>query len=287
VKYTYGRSVWNKVHPVTGPAFRWSGITRIVIHYTGADNLIDGDRGEDWGGLPRFIDGINTYYVRSRGYSIGYNAAVDQRGHTWELRGDTFRCAANKGWNEVSFAILVLVDGNDTATSAAVEGVRDLVRQVRERAAGALIVGHGEIGSTSCPGIGLRSQIANGVFEPSEVDVRYEVWGPARIVDTRSGAGGKSGAFKPGETFRFVRNPLIPAGAKVLDAHVTVIDPPAGGFVTVWNGTVSRPVVSQLNHGVGGVINNSTRIPLAADGSFRLYTHGGGNVTVDVVGYFM
>lgn len=174
MKYDYLRSAWvNRSKPVTGPAFPgWAAIKRIVIHYPGADWAdmdFNNDGDEDWEDTALLLDNTNNYYWTSpgRGYAIGYNAAADIFGSTWALRSSDFQCAANKGYNESSFAILVIVDGDAKATLAQVEAVRDLIAQIRVLAGWDIpIVGHGEVGQTSCPGLGIRMQIADGEFEP-------------------------------------------------------------------------------------------------------------------------
>ncbi len=166
MRFDQQRADWVQKYPVKGPSFHWNNITHISIHYTADDDLIDGDPGESWDKLDDYIAAIQKNYTEKRGYSIGYNAAVDQRGVTWELRGDTFQCAANKGWNEVTFAILVLVDGADPLTDNGLNGVRDLVKQIRDIRPGIPIVGHRDIGSTSCPGNGVYHQIKSGLLEP-------------------------------------------------------------------------------------------------------------------------
>lgn len=171
--YTHTRADWVKVtEPVKGPApFPWDTADRIAIHYTAALNLIDGDPGENWAGIPAYLRAIHHDYLTSpeRGYSIGYGIAVDQRGETWQLRGVTWRNAANLNWNHRTLAILCLVDAADELRPPAVEAVRSIVAWFRREspfAAGVKIVGHRDIGATACPGNGIYTQISHGVLEP-------------------------------------------------------------------------------------------------------------------------
>lgn len=163
---------WRKSsNPVTGPAFpAWSAITQIAIHYPGADWAemdFNNDGREDYRDTAVLLDNTNGYYWSSRGYAIGYNGAADVFGLTWELRGDTVKCAANKGHNDWTFAILVIVDGDNPATPAQIDAVRDLVGQVRVLCGRQVpIMKHKEIGSTACPGTGVSLQVDADVFEP-------------------------------------------------------------------------------------------------------------------------
>lgn len=166
------RSVWqNPAQPVIGPLIDWSKIDMFVIHYTAATNLPDGDAGkpnESQSDVWPYLRRIQNDYTVNRGYSIGYNAAVDVWGAAYELRGSDIKCAANKGENDHTFACLMLVDGDDRASQAAAARVRRLVADAEKIAGRRLeIVGHGQIGATSCPGVGLRKDIVDGRFNPT------------------------------------------------------------------------------------------------------------------------
>lgn len=171
--YTHTREDWvNPLEPVTGPApFPWVTADRVALHYTAALNLIDGDPGENWAGIPAYLRAIHHDYLTNpaRGYSIGYGIAVDQRGESWQLRGITWKNAANLNWNHRTFAVLVLVDAADELRPPAVDAVRDIVAWFRSQSpfgAAVQIVGHRDIGATACPGNGVYSQITGGVLEP-------------------------------------------------------------------------------------------------------------------------
>lgn len=170
--FQHSRATWQDPKmPVNGPAYIAARVDTVVIHYTAADDLIDGDPGEHASGFPAYLRAIQRDYVMSRGYSIGYNVAVDWLGGSWELRGTDYRCAANKGHNEHTFAILVLVDGNDMATEHAAATIRRIIGELeRRRGSELVIVGHGQLrnpnAATACPGSGLRAQLALGEFSP-------------------------------------------------------------------------------------------------------------------------
>jgi hypothetical protein len=170
VATVHPRSSWvDPRYPVTGPATNWTRIDTVVIHYTAADNLIDGDPGEHASGLPAYIRSIQRDYETRRGYSIGYWWAVDWLGGVWQLRGWEIKSAANATHNEHTAPILVLVDGADTATPAACASIRALVAETQRIAGRTVkIQGHGSLtgAATACPGVGLRAQIAAGVFVP-------------------------------------------------------------------------------------------------------------------------
>jgi hypothetical protein len=173
VATVHPRSSWvDPRYPVTGPATNWGRIDTAVIHYTAADNLIDGDPGEHASNLPAYLRSINKAYwtAPNRGYAIGYWWAVDWLGGVWQLRGWDIKSAANATHNEHTAPILVLVDGNDGATLEAAQSIRCLIAETG-RIAGRPVVditGHGWLtgAKTECPGAGLRAQIAAGDFVP-------------------------------------------------------------------------------------------------------------------------
>jgi len=111
-------------------------------------------------------------YVHSRGYSIGYNFCVDYIGHRWVLRGFEMRCAANGGAdsNTKGLAIQLKVDINEAPTPIMIQGVKDMVAEIRARVGKNLpINGHRDVRPepTSCPGAIIYRMIQDGTFEPT------------------------------------------------------------------------------------------------------------------------
>jgi hypothetical protein len=161
VTYTFTRQSWqNPTQPVTGPPIVWPDVTTVVIHYTAAKDCPEGQPLEPY---RAFLRAMQNDYTVNRGYSV----AVSTVGQSWEIRGVDIKPAATKGYNDVTYAILITVDGDQPASPSAVAEVRRLVADAERRAGRKLaIVGHGQLGATSCPGVGLRAQIAAGVFTP-------------------------------------------------------------------------------------------------------------------------
>jgi len=155
------RTDWqNPAQPVVGPRIVLSSITMLPAHYTAAATV------------PRdtasYLRAIQNDYTVNRGYSIGYNFAIDQAGVAWECRGFDIKCAANKGMNDVTIAILCLVDGANAMNPAMVDTFRQLGAEAQRRVAAALlVVGHRDIGSTACPGDGIYGQVVTGQLEPA------------------------------------------------------------------------------------------------------------------------
>lgn len=73
--------------------------------------------------------------------------------------------------------------------------------------------------------------------------------------------------------------------------NLTVTPPSAPGFWTVWPHTSPRPEASNLNvdenqYLAGNVTPNLVTVPVGSDGVVDIYSSGGGNVIVDLLGYY-
>lgn len=146
--------------PVVGPRMVLSTVNLLPAHYTAAATIPSD--------TAAYLRAIQNDYTVNRGYSIGYNFAVDQAGVAWQLRGFDIKCAANKGMNEVTIAVLCLVDGPAAMSPVMVDTFRELgAEAVRRVPPGLLVVGHRDIGSTACPGDGIYHQVVTGQLEPA------------------------------------------------------------------------------------------------------------------------
>jgi hypothetical protein len=174
----HARSTWvHPAPPITGPAMvPFSRIDTMAIHYP-AGNTPDGDP-TDRPDVAGYLRSIQSDYVRTRGYSIGYSFAIDWTGDVWECRGWDIRPAANAGHNDHTVALLMLVDQDQPATHEQLVTARHYVAELTRRAGHPIVVtGHGQLpgAATACPGIGLRGQIAAGLFNPIPTPPPQEV----------------------------------------------------------------------------------------------------------------
>ena len=112
---------------------------------------------------------------------------------------------------------------------------------------------------------------------------------PARIKDTRSGPGviGKLGAGST-TTLTVAGNGGVPAtGAKAVILNVTVTNPTAPSFLTVYPTGGSLPVASDLNFVAGQTVPNLVVVKLSGAGQINIYNgYGSTDVVVDVEGWF-
>ena len=114
---------------------------------------------------------------------------------------------------------------------------------------------------------------------------------PSRLLDTRSGLGGTSGAVRHGQVVRLrvagrAGLPNDSAGATV---NVVATNGSAAGYVTIWPCDRPRPTTSTLNLWPGVSRSNQTTISLSQEGELclraKLVDSGRVDLIVDAVGY--
>jgi hypothetical protein len=242
----------------------------IVIHYPGSERVAP----TTWEQLRN----MQRYYVDQRGYSLGYNAAVDQTGELWQVRGLDYQNAANRGHNSSTVSVQIIARIGEPASTAAAERVRQFVRDMRRWANRQLqVVGHRDLAATNCPGDVIYEQLLLGLFTPShdpEYDVKL-VDPPQRIYDSRN----HGGPWAAGETRK------IPTGRRGgVFVNVTVVNAQRGGFCTAW-AAGPMPDVSIINYAQNDTISNSAWVPVAGDGTMKLYTYGECDLIVDLQAY--
>ena len=299
VSVFHPREAWqDPAWPVVGPPANQAAIDTAVIHYTAASK-IPAD-------LFRFHRDMQYAYAKpkaqgGRGYSLGYRHSVVsggvRDGEVFQIRGFDIKSAANAGHNEHTEPILVLVDGDDPATPAAVRSVRAIIAESQRRSGRTFtITGHGQLSgaATSCPGVGLRAQIAAGVFAPrpkppqptpiqGAPDVFYPI-NPFRNSDTRAFGGP---GVAPGVDHVFDLNSgVFPAGTTAVALNVVAVGAAAPGFVTVWPDGQPQPNTSIINfRGDGGAYNGAIVVGVSG-GKFRLEASATCHVIIDVTGYW-
>ncbi len=114
---------------------------------------------------------------------------------------------------------------------------------------------------------------------------------PCRLVDTRLATGPLGG---PAITARGTRNfPLrgscgVPSNATAYSLNVTVVPRGSLGYLTIWPGGQTQPVVSTLNSLDGRVKANAAIVPASAiDGSVDVFATDLTDVILDINGYFV
>jgi len=111
-----------------------------------------------------------------------------------------------------------------------------------------------------------------------------------RLIDTRP-----TGPLGPGGTISVsvTGSAPLPAAGTVTAAvlNLTVAPPSAPGFWTVWPHSSPKPNASNLNVDelqslAGNVTPNLVTVPVGSDGVVDVYSQSGGNVVVDLIGYY-
>ena len=111
---------------------------------------------------------------------------------------------------------------------------------------------------------------------------------PTRVMDTRSGIGGGAGSLGPGQTrtLQVAGAAGVPSGATAVTVNLTVTNPSAAGYLSVWPAGAPQPTASNLNFQAGQTVANLVQVPLGSGGALNFYnSFGSTDVIADVNGY--
>jgi hypothetical protein len=112
---------------------------------------------------------------------------------------------------------------------------------------------------------------------------------PARLLDTRDGTGGVLGPVGPGASIDLLVAGRLGVSADCVGValNVTVTEPTASSYVTVWPTGQPRPGTSSVNMTAGQTIPNMVLSRVGEGGRISLYNHAGAtHLVVDVLGCF-
>ena len=156
-----------------GVALRAADIDGTALHWPGMSSPIDaaGDIGKRR--VASALRGWQNYHMDVRGWSdIAYQAAVDQAGRKWTLRGLPIKSGAN-GNDDVNtrYGAILLILGPGEAPSAAMKATtREVVAEFKARFPGCRSkpYGHRDVrpAGTDCPGPLAYAAIQRGEFTP-------------------------------------------------------------------------------------------------------------------------
>lgn len=145
-------------------------------------------------------------------------------------------------------------------------------------------------------GAGSGWALAQGSGRPDAVSVVAPVT-PCRLVDTRPGAatvGTRSTPLGSGEILTLdvwgsQGSCSVPAGTTGIVANVTVANPTADGYLTVWPADAPQPNASNLNwRAHQGPTPNQVTTALSSGGRLSVFNSAGTvDVIIDVAGYFV
>jgi hypothetical protein len=117
---------------------------------------------------------------------------------------------------------------------------------------------------------------------------------PIRLLETRAGFTGcfapgaplQGGAEMPQQARLTCGGVTIPANAQAIVGNATVVQPGAGGFLTLWPSGNARPTVASSNFLAGQIVNGPFTVGLGLSGQFMLYSTATTHIVVDVLGYY-
>ncbi|MEH1054985.1 hypothetical protein V6U89_07185 [Micromonospora sp. CPCC 206171] len=113
---------------------------------------------------------------------------------------------------------------------------------------------------------------------------------PARLMDTRSGLGGKTGKIGPLSKFDLQvtgRGGVPTSGVGAVVLNVTIANPTMDSFVTAYPAGEARPDASSVNFAKGWLGSNNVTVKIGSGGKVSIYNRNGStDVVVDVVGFY-
>jgi hypothetical protein len=113
---------------------------------------------------------------------------------------------------------------------------------------------------------------------------------PARLLDTRSGNGAPVAKLGPAQTLNLQvtgRGGVPSAGVSSVVLNVTVTNPSAPGYLTVWPASAAMPLASNLNFAANQTVPNRVVVGVSSAGMVSIFNGvGSTDVVVDVNGWF-
>jgi len=129
----------------------------------------------------------------------------------------------------------------------------------------------------------------SGYYTTNDTGQVYHTVNPTRLVDTRSGIGGQTGAIAIDGTYPLTdADQITNDPTATLALMLTSTDSTEGGDFIAYPDGGTRPGTSNLNWGTDQNIANLALVPLGSDGDIDIYNSSGGttDLVVDCSGYF-
>jgi hypothetical protein len=132
-----------------------------------------------------------------------------------------------------------------------------------------------------------------GYYTPDMSGATYHALTPARVLDSRDGTGGLSGAFSShvARTFTVTGHGGVPSNATAVTGNLTVTGQSSLGFLSVGPVAMNNPTSSTLNFPLNDDRANAVTVALGAGGTLSV-TYAAptlgqtAHVIFDVTGYF-
>ncbi|MET9622777.1 FlgD immunoglobulin-like domain containing protein [Streptomyces sp. NPDC006464] len=137
--------------------------------------------------------------------------------------------------------------------------------------------------------VDLLADVAGYFTDAAERGDRFAALAPARVLNTLSGTGAPKGKVGAGKSvdLQVAGQGGVPAtGVSAIVMNVTVTNPTASTYVSVYPYGAPRPTTSNLNVTGGRTVANQVVVPVR-DGKVTLYNHSGAvDLLADVAGYY-
>lgn len=115
---------------------------------------------------------------------------------------------------------------------------------------------------------------------------RYTAITPRRVMDTRTGTGAPKTKVGPGGRIS-LSIPGLPVGTTAVTLNVTVTNPTAAGYLTVYPAGATRPTASNVNFVRGQTVANLVVVSVGPGGKVTFYNSAGTvDVIADLAGYY-
>jgi hypothetical protein len=132
----------------------------------------------------------------------------------------------------------------------------------------------------------LLADVAGYYVQATDGSSYYLPNSPDRVLDTRSGIGGVSGAVGPGATVSLsvpqctqgTGSSKQTATATAVAMNVTAVSPTANGVITAYPDGAALPTASNLNYYTGHNIPNMVVVAVGADGKVEFHNTSTGSV---------
>jgi hypothetical protein len=152
-------------------------------------------------------------------------------------------------------------------------------------------------------GSAVHNGVASGVGSPGQCPAvplagssstdssagTYHAVAPERILDTRTGLGA-SKRILPARCSMAVTvagaGGIPSSGARAVTLNVTVTEPTANGYVTVYPCGTDRPNASNINFVAGQSVANLVTVGVGTGGQVCFYAYGAAHVLADVAGWY-
>jgi len=143
-------------------------------------------------------------------------------------------------------------------------------------------------------GVGVASSQSNQVVPTTAPPSGYVSLDPVRLLDTRSDGATVDGLFRAGGKLAGGQEIAlqvggrggVPGGAGAVVLNVTVTEPDAAGFLTVYPCGTPRPNASNLNFSVAQTIPNNVIVKVGTGGTVCLFTQSTTHLIADINGAF-